>query len=101
MHTFFPTQVVGTCTEKITKALDPKEIEVKGMYDDPNGSHITIYCVADAFEGKRSLARQQMVFKVRSRHSPHATAAHRARLSPAPRRSSCSAMASRSADHLG
>ena len=40
-----------------------KEIEVKGSYDDPNGSHVTIYCVAEEFEGKRSLARQQMVFK--------------------------------------
>ena len=44
-------------------ALEPKELEIKGAYDDPNGSHITIYCVSDKFEGKRSLARQQMVFK--------------------------------------
>ena len=51
------------CKAKIAAALAPKEIEVKGAYDDPNGSHITIYCVSDAFEGKRSLARQQMVFK--------------------------------------
>ena len=40
-----------------------QKLEVKGMFDDPNGSHITIECVAEAFEGKRSLARQQMVFK--------------------------------------
>lgn len=39
------------------------EVKVTGAYDDPNGSHITVYCVAEAFEGKRSLARQQMVMK--------------------------------------
>jgi hypothetical protein len=38
-------------------------LEVKGAFDDPNGSHIMITCVSEAFEGKRSLARQQMVFK--------------------------------------
>jgi acid stress-induced BolA-like protein IbaG/YrbA len=55
--------VVATCTEKITAALDPTDIKVEGAYDDPNGSHITIYCVSEAFEGKRSLARQQLIFK--------------------------------------
>jgi acid stress-induced BolA-like protein IbaG/YrbA len=55
--------VVDTCKAKISAALEPKEIEVKGAFDDPNGSHITVYCVAEAFEGKRSLARQQMVYK--------------------------------------
>jgi stress-induced morphogen len=39
------------------------QIQVDGAFDDPNGSHITIYCVSEKFEGKRSLARQQMVFK--------------------------------------
>ena len=42
---------------------NPKELEVQGAFDDPNGSHITIYCVSEAFEGKRSLQRQQLVFK--------------------------------------
>jgi len=55
--------VVGTCSERITAALEPAELEIKGAYDDPNGSHITIYCVSEKFEGKRSLARQQMVNK--------------------------------------
>ena len=55
--------VVSTCQEKISAALEPQEIKVQGAFDDPNGSHITIYCVSDTFEGKRSLARQQMVFK--------------------------------------
>lgn len=49
--------------DKIAAALDPVEIRVDGAYDDPNGSHITIFCVSEQFEGKRSLARQQMVFK--------------------------------------
>jgi BolA protein len=55
--------VVDTCKAKITAALSPQELEVQGAYDDPNGSHISIYCVADAFEGKRSMQRQQIVFK--------------------------------------
>jgi stress-induced morphogen len=49
--------------QKIAAALDPVQIQVDGAYDDPNGSHITIFCVSEKFEGKRSLARQQMVFK--------------------------------------
>ena len=55
--------VVDTCKTKISAALSPLELEVQGAYDDPNGSHISIYCVSDAFEGKRSMQRQQMVFK--------------------------------------
>ena len=55
--------VVDTCKAKITAALSPHELEVQGAYDDPNGSHISIYCVSDAFEGKRSMQRQQIVFK--------------------------------------
>mmetsp|Transcript_11551 Transcript_11551/g.31844 ORF Transcript_11551/g.31844 Transcript_11551/m.31844 type:complete len:135 (+) Transcript_11551:3-407(+) len=55
--------VVEQCRQKISDALDPVQIQVDGAYDDPNGSHITIFCVSEAFEGKRSLARQQMVFK--------------------------------------
>ena len=35
----------------------------QGAYDDPNGSHITVYVVSEEFEGKRSLARQQLVNK--------------------------------------
>eukprot|EP00965_Chrysotila_dentata_P213563 6187696-Pleurochrysis_carterae.AAC.1 len=62
--------VVGTvretpsgCRDKIQAALEPSQLEVKGAFDDPNGSHIAIFCVSEKFEGKRSLARQQMVFK--------------------------------------
>jgi len=55
--------VVAQCEDKIISALSPTEIKVEGAYDDPNGSHITIYCVSEAFEGKRSRQRQQMVIK--------------------------------------
>jgi len=55
--------VVERCSDLIEGALSPQKLEVKGAFDDPNGSHIVIECVSEAFEGKRSLARQQMVFK--------------------------------------
>ena len=52
------------CACKIAlQTLPAQALEVKGAFDDPNGSHIAIMCVSEAFEGKRSLARQQMVFK--------------------------------------
>jgi stress-induced morphogen len=34
-----------------------------GAYDDPNGSHISIEVVSAAFEGKRPVQRQQLVYK--------------------------------------
>jgi len=55
--------VVEKCTDKITDAISPAELEIQGAFDDPNGSHISIYCVAEAFEGMRSMTRQQMVYK--------------------------------------
>lgn len=55
--------VVATCTQKIEAALSPTKLEINGAYDDPNGSHISIYCVAQAFEGLRSMKRQQLVYK--------------------------------------
>lgn len=39
------------------------EISFSGAYDDPNGSHISIEVVSDAFEGKRPVQRQQLVYK--------------------------------------
>ena len=55
--------VVETCRQKIAAKLDTTVVKVQGAFDDPNGSHITIYCVSKDFEGKRSLGRQQLVFK--------------------------------------
>jgi stress-induced morphogen len=61
--TFGDKTVVETCTDKITDAISPAELKIQGAFDDPNGSHISIYCVAEAFEGLRSMKRQQMVYK--------------------------------------
>ena len=63
MMSFGDKTVVDRCQGKITEALAPTEIKIQGAFDDPNGSHISIYCVADAFEGLRSMKRQQMVYK--------------------------------------
>ena len=59
IHKVLEDGVNATTREELVTIAE----EVKGSYDDPNGSHVTIYCVAEEFEGKRSLARQQMVFK--------------------------------------
>ena len=61
--TFGDKTVVDTCTDKITDAISPAELKIQGAFDDPNGSHISIYCVSEAFEGLRSMKRQQMVYK--------------------------------------
>ena len=45
-------------------ALNPTECRVIPAYGDPNGSHVTIKVVSAAFEGKRAVQRQQMVYKV-------------------------------------
>jgi stress-induced morphogen len=61
--TFGDKTVVQTCIDKITDAISPAELKVEGAFDDPNGSHISIYCVAEQFEGLRSMKRQQLVYK--------------------------------------
>ena len=61
--TFGDKTVVQTCIDKITDAISPAELKIEGAFDDPNGSHISIYCVAEAFEGLRSMKRQQLVYK--------------------------------------
>ena len=61
--TFGDKTVVQTCIDKITGAISPAELKIEGAFDDPNGSHISIYCVAEAFEGLRSMKRQQLVYK--------------------------------------
>ena len=54
---------VRTAERKIREAFNPTELRVNAAYDDPNGSHISVYIVSDKFEGKRSMQRQQLVFK--------------------------------------
>eukprot|EP00908_Phaeocystis_cordata_P003273 Transcript_13564.p1 GENE.Transcript_13564~~Transcript_13564.p1 ORF type:complete len:164 (-),score=39.62 Transcript_13564:77-568(-) len=63
MASFGDKTVVDTCKGKITEALNPVDLKIQGAFDDPNGSHIAIYCVAEAFEGLRSMKRQQLVYK--------------------------------------
>merc|ERR1711957_464302 len=55
--------IVDTCRNKIQKALETDDVIVKGAYDDPNGSHISIEVVSDLFTGKRAVQRQQLVYK--------------------------------------
>jgi len=47
------------------KEVSPVKLEVIPAYGDPNGSHVTITVVSSAFEGKRPVQRQQLVYKVR------------------------------------
>ncbi|EKX54527.1 hypothetical protein GUITHDRAFT_100004 [Guillardia theta CCMP2712] len=56
--------VMSTIEKKITSELKPVKLEVIPAYGDPNGSHVTINVVSQAFEGKRAVQRQQMVYKV-------------------------------------
>jgi len=57
------TTIVELCRSKISAALETDEVVVKGAFDDPNGSHIAIEVVSEKFEGKRMMARQQLVYK--------------------------------------
>ena len=59
-----PSTVVGRCTQKISDALNPTKIIVTANGDDPNGDHIQILCVSTEFEGKNSVQRQRLVYKV-------------------------------------
>lgn len=45
-------------------ALKAVKCDVIPAYGDPNGSHVMIEVVSAEFEGKRSVQRQQMVYKV-------------------------------------
>ena len=55
--------VVGRCEANIASALKPTHLTVRGMHDDPNGSHIVVEVVSDAFEGKTAVMRHRMVYK--------------------------------------
>jgi stress-induced morphogen len=55
--------IVDICRRKISEALETDAVTVKGAFDDPNGSHISIEVISDKFEGKRAVQRQQMVYK--------------------------------------
>merc|ERR1740139_1585997 len=55
--------IVDTCRDKIIKGLETDDVIVKGAFDDPNGSHISIEVVSELFQGKRAMQRQQLVYK--------------------------------------
>mmetsp|Transcript_42597 Transcript_42597/g.114044 ORF Transcript_42597/g.114044 Transcript_42597/m.114044 type:complete len:82 (-) Transcript_42597:50-295(-) len=55
---------MATIERKLREALDPVKLEVIPAYGDPNGSHVSLRVVSKQFEGKRSMQRQQMVYKV-------------------------------------
>merc|ERR1719482_4717 len=54
---------VARCVEKITAAIAPTSLEVTNNEDDPNGSHIAIDVVSEAFEGLSRVKRQQLVMR--------------------------------------
>jgi stress-induced morphogen len=59
--------VVDGMVKKLEAEFSPAKLEVIPAYGDPNGSHVTITVVSKAFEGKRAVQRQQLVYKVRER----------------------------------
>lgn len=58
-----PTTVVGTLESKLRDALSPSSLQVVPAFGDPNGAHVSIKVVSEAFEGKRTVARHQLVYK--------------------------------------
>lgn len=59
------SELMASMEAKIADALEGcKSVKVQDMYGD--GRHVSIDVVADAFEGKNSVARQRMVYKVRA-----------------------------------
>lgn len=55
--------VMASIHSKITAAFSPTRLQVTPTYDDPNGSHVSITVVSDAFEGLPSVKRHQAVYK--------------------------------------
>jgi acid stress-induced BolA-like protein IbaG/YrbA len=61
------SELMVSMEAKISEALGAKYVKVQDMYGD--GRHVSIDVVADAFEGKNSVARQRLVYKVGPRLS--------------------------------
>jgi BolA-like protein 1 len=55
--------ILSRCKEKICAALDIEDCIVRSDSSDPNGIHLQIEVVSPLFEGKRSMQRQQLVYK--------------------------------------
>lgn len=56
--------VMATVEKKLQAALSPEKLMVTPTYGDPNGAHVTIEVVSDAFEGMMTVKRHQKVYKV-------------------------------------
>ncbi len=54
---------MGTVEKKLTAALNPKKLIVTPAYDDPNGSHVSIYVVSDIFQDLNMVKRHRIVYK--------------------------------------
>jgi stress-induced morphogen len=55
--------VVSSVERKLTEALKPESLSVIPAYGDPNGSHVSINVVSDAFEGLNIVKRHKLVYK--------------------------------------
>lgn len=55
------TSIVEHCRTKIELGLDGvKDIQVQGAFEDPNGSHIAIYCVSEVHCPRRRSHSQRV-----------------------------------------
>jgi stress-induced morphogen len=55
--------VMAAVERKITAALAPTSLVVTPAYGDPNGSHVSIHVVSDAFDGLNVVKRHRLVYK--------------------------------------
>ena len=63
MSTLADDTVMARVHQKIADALSPQSLSVQPTYGDPNGSHVSINVVSQAFEGKNVVKRHQLVYK--------------------------------------
>lgn len=59
-----PDTVMATVEQKLEAALAPARLMVTPTYGDPNGAHVSIEVVSEAFEGMMTVKRHQKVYKV-------------------------------------
>jgi acid stress-induced BolA-like protein IbaG/YrbA len=55
--------VVDLVERRIREALNPQSVRVEPTFGDPNGAHVSIRVIGECFEGKRAVARHQMVYR--------------------------------------
>ncbi|KAF6001935.1 hypothetical protein F1559_001763 [Cyanidiococcus yangmingshanensis] len=55
--------VVERVERRIQEALNPQSLRVEPTFGDPNGAHVNIRVVGECFQGKRLVARHQMVYR--------------------------------------